>query len=721
MIIILPLFFIAICYLIGITVVSAVKSENNLFVRSHVYLPVFIGYSVLLVILHSIGLAVPINILTALTLAILIVLAAKYRTVIAELTKNYVKENSFLIIALLIPLFVVGMPQLVHGELFTDCGGNNDFAYYLASIQWLKDHTILSEIFYNHIYPEYSLAQYMISYTRIGVDLTGAFIANVFRLDSYQVFPILCSFASSMVYMVICTTVSFFTGNNKLSAYIAIYGATSLTVVHLILQQYPPQILGCVYLVLVAISFAHMYEGKNIRGSILCGLFVSSIFALYHEFTVYLVLMLLILIVSGFAMRKLKISQVFIAALFSICYNPYSFGKTLKFNLDILNRVTSGGAAAIDPYGGNLFPKKNLLRFLFGIDGIGNSDNKLIVYVALAMLIACVGCFIYLIYEKQYTAAVFVISIEFPFAILELYFRQSRGGYQEFKGITSMGIVTMSVMALLYCYAALNASNTKKLISLLLKSFFVLLFIVTCRIELPGYINSAFTIDSDTMSLKEAAMLIPYGEDIEIDNVLTPLDYMGAVYALRDRPVNLSSNNPSYLNSFQTFEDDKSRYVVYTADKYSELAVDKTYNVLWANEKYCLVEDLDEEKSQRFNFDHAGGWQYGNNLILDTSSSTLAKYYPEDTLMISGPNISMPTGDYCLTVKYSGQGTGDDIANLSIVTSDGSIVSDSLQSGSSVTTTQPFHLTESSPLNFSISTVNNSTLQIDEISIKEVS
>ncbi len=116
---------------------------------------------------------------------------------------------------------------------------------------------------------------------------------------------------------------------------------------------------------------------------------------------------------------------------------------------------------------------------------------------------------------------------------------------------------------------------------------------------------------------------------------------MCAVYALKDVPVNLNENNGSYLHFFQTFDDDISKYTVYSRkDEISPNLQNKM--IIWSNDKYILTENKealsDNYKKMQITGD---GWGHMENTIIFKDSDCVMNEDGTEGFVLFGPYISM--------------------------------------------------------------------------------
>lgn len=681
MIILYPIVILLMFYSLGMATIKLFKLQKIRLINNNDLIPFAIGFVVNLTILETLGMILPIFVVSF----FLVVVSALgfvwcYQEIKNVLMKNINCEKEIFLL-LLLPIIILMLPQIMQNELFSVIDGNNDIGYYVASIEWLKNHSIFETVAYSHAHPFFSMAEYMLNLTRIGTDLTGAYVANIFSLESYQAYSILIPISGVIISISIYSVSKYFTDSNFSGIVVGLYASICGNCISMIAMQYIPQILGVAYLILGFISLYELFFEKSKGICIFVGIIVSGLLAVYCEYTIYLLFVALVFFVVTIIQKKFNLKTIFCTVMFTIGFNVLGFYKAVKFNLEILANVLSRGLGTIDPFQGNMIPVWRKLGVIFGFTGREIGNLGLIYKIsAILGLILIITCLVLPIIKKNYGQLLFASATIGVVIFLEIYFLHGNAAYEEYKHLTSSAFITLaniSVMLGLF----INSSVYKKIFEY--SSLAVMSFVLIFSISIPlwYYIQPPATFDSATMALQEAATLVPSNEEIAIDETVPTADYMGAVYALKDRAVKLNSGANTYLQFFQTFEEDNNlRYTIYPRSQ--EIAVlSDNIDVLWANEKYLLTENKDLESYRRLNITGAG-WQHQNDAVVFPESGCIISTKGSEGFPLFGPYSQMD-GIYDIKLEYTVLQADDEVGYFCVCNGDEEIiVSESLDSSS---------------------------------------
>ena len=585
---------LSICFfwILGFSIVKVLRSSENSIVENNSLMYIFFGYAFLLTICMTLGMVLPMSLVAILVMILSIILfIVNFKEIYNRLSQESNTAQKTVAACIMIPIIVTGLPQILNNELYISLLENNDFAYYIASIDWLKTHTLLEPVEYSLSYPFYSLAEYMLKNTRIGIDITGAFFANIFNLESYQIFPIMIVIASVLIMIAVYEVIYYFTDNILVGIIFGIGAAVCGNTITLIVRQYVPQLFGMA-LLLITMLFLHQLfqDSEDKKNIILCGLATSGLLATYCEFAVYVVLFGIAYIIIFCLKKKINVLSLIKMFICTALFNVYGLYKAIDFNLSIFTRVSTNGASDIDPYNGNMLGLKHILTCLLGGSGWTydyNIVHKIILIVGLLLAIACF-CTVFFIPNEH---KMFVLVITIVAGLLEVYFWMSRGAYQEYKHITSVSIFSICFIGLIVA-DLIKKIRQNKMITTIILGIFIAVIITGTAYPLKVYCESGIGVDKATMELGEAVeILVPESMEIELDNSINVADYMSAAYALKNHAVNLNTDSLSYLQYFQNFvDDDPSVYVVYSAGQKGEL--EENEQLIWNNRKYILIKRL---------------------------------------------------------------------------------------------------------------------------------
>lgn len=716
-----PITLLFLFYSLGSVTIKLLRLQNTHLVRDNVCAPLIVGFIANLAILETLGVFLPISVVTVVLLVLSIVgLFISFEDIKTQFFSDKLSYK-ILFILIIVPLMILSLPQFMKHEWFIGIGDNNDFAYYIASIDWLTNHRILEPIGYSQLYPLFSMAEYMIDLTRIGTDLTGAYVASLFSIESYEAYSVLIPISGILVAAAIYSVTIYFTKTRLCGLCIGIYAAICGNSIALILAQYVPQMLGISCLLL---SFAAIHEllfRTSSKAYILTGLIISGVLAIYCEYTVYILLVAIAFLVIAIIWRKpIHIQQIIGTIISVILFNIYGFYKAVKFNWTILRSVLDGGTSTIDPYFGQMLSIWRKLGILIGLSGKGYLEKSSYLYalIALSCAILILVCIAVPLIKKDRELAVFTCSTISVVVLLELYFLHNQAAYQEYKHLTSASVILLANISILIATLVKQLPGFKK------KAFLVsgigVFGIISIWNPMKYYINPSIALDSSTMELKDAAMLVPHNEPICIDSSIPVSNYMCAVYALKDVPVNLNENNGSYLHFFQTFDDDSSKYTVYSRkDEISSNLQNET--IIWSNDKYILTENKevlsDNYKKMKITGD---GWGHMENTIIFKDSDCVMNKDETEGFVLFGPYISMD-GVFNVRLEYTVlQGTGN-IGYFDIYDSGTVIASVPLESaGTHKVELKNIEFKDNSKVEFRVFINKGATVKVEELSYKEI-
>ena len=648
---------LVIFWLIGLFVLQTLRIGDRR-VKSNPLYPVAAGFCFSLSMLMTIGSIIPVRIVSIALIAVavgyFVINAGRvYGLIVHRLNLH----DKVLLLITVIPMTVAGLPQVWKDELFISVLWNNDCGYYISSIDWLKSHALLNSVEYSVTYPFYSLADYMLKTTRIGTDVAGAFLANVFHLESYQVFPVIAVLSIILIMISVYEVVNRFSGNQLLAMIIAVLAAVSGNSIALIGGQYVPQLLGISLLLLSLYEVDSLFCKQNKETIILTGLTLSGLVATYCEFVVYLVPFCIIYSIYFLVKRELHIIGLLKAAAVTILFNIYAFIRAIKFLQMIFSRVNHSGLTDIDAKG-TMIEIQRLFCMLFGVPDDWGMPSVLEVHQAyyvigiLAVLITVF--FVLLLAFRQKTGKgwrLFVVWM-IIFISYELYFRLSGGGYTEYKHVSS-GYV------LFFCMAGCVLSRIPSTGTVYRFGQIGLITGLGCYV-IAGLINpvrnsieSNVGIDHTVMELRNSVdQIVPENVEIEIDDAIPIMAYMGAACALKDRPLNLNSKSISYLQYFNVFDDnDPSKYILCSKETETSCSFKNDAEIVWMNEKYLLLKRNTGKQYQYMDI-ISGGFCSDSVMKKSALSHYVENGKGKEGYVLYGPYVSI-NGKYEIILEYT--------------------------------------------------------------------
>ena len=502
MIIVYSLCSILFFWLIGFLFSHFVKVQNIGRPTIHV----LTGFCIFLSVLMSVGTVVPISMGSRLLFLLVIILAFIYLNDIKRFITGFSRYDIFVIISWMIVVSVIGLPQLINGELYISIIENNDFAYYISSIDWLRNHSILENVDYSQEKPFYSLASFMLNETRIGMDVAAAFLCNIFSLEAYEIFPVMIVVSSIMVMIAIHNSLIVFGVNKYVCILFSVLAVLNGNIILMASRQYPSQILGIALLISTFLCLHKFFYSSSRHWLIYSGIFISGLFAVYCEFSIYLVGFGLLYVVPALWTSLVSVRDLIKLILIAIFSNVFAFYRALEFNLNIFIRVLSGGSQAIDPFQGALLQGVDLFGSIMGFS-TRYSHSLAIGIFSLIFICLAVLFFLYSLVKYRYQEEIFFGALLVLFIVLEFYFRTSGGAYQEFKHISTVAIV-------LFLFWGYLLSSFCKLIQMKTLGIFCTLFLFSLFVlsglfkPLKDYVCSNNVVDSAVVELKNAVDLL---------------------------------------------------------------------------------------------------------------------------------------------------------------------------------------------------------------------
>jgi len=522
----------------------------------------------------------------------LLYLRADYNNIMREL----VQHRSTLFIMLFI-IIMLNYPSIMKGEMVSVHQANNDIMFYLSTMDWMQDHTILQTVSFTAESPYYVCAEYIFSNTRYGADVLGALMMSTFGLESYEIFGILGAVLSTM-----SSLVFYYFGRHVLKlprlASIIILAIVGLNFgwVDLITQHYIPQIFGIGCLIGFTASLMKLYLTDKKRYIFLTALFLTGTATSYAEFAAYLVAIYIIVFGVMFFYRRTEkktyLIHVLGAGVLSFVLNPIGMFIAVKFNLEILSRV-SVSVSSIDAYSGNMKTFSSwVARALGSLDPLGITEGTLKnFYVGSLILLVVLAAALLVINIVKYRDRVLVSVLGILLFLLAYaaYFRSLIFAYGEHKHLVSIApfLWTFAIYFIYNIVHRMKGRNWKLIGAAMGTTAIVISGFFSINKTYP--VDQLYYFDSALMELEQAANLVPAGELIGLASPQYKIQH-GFVYALKNHKVKqVIETNNSYFTIVQNpYDLEPTRYMVYD---YSDIPREQiSGDIIWSNNSMALVD-----------------------------------------------------------------------------------------------------------------------------------
>lgn len=579
---------------VGMVSISALRLYK---IRNIELLSPLIGVCIVTAIIQTANVFLTIQVIVPFFCLFLIVLSYLFRKDIVNIIVDFCQWWWYLL-AVSITVVIYSIPLLNKNQLQSIQYFNNDIIYYLSSMGWLKDHTVLEKVEYNQHHMFNWCANYMLERTRIGFDEFGAFIMSLFHLEAHQIFSDIGLVFIGMASLTFCFLEETFFHHGK------IWKILSLLVFNIIVGwselfelQYLPQIFGISCLLFLACLYGFLADnapkdnalednGRLNKSTInLLSIITSGLISIYAEFTVYIIGFYLIALITArisYGHGRHVLQNTINYFLSSIFWNVPGFIRCLKINFFVFANL-GGDQANIDPYNGALMSMPNMLAKVLGMSLIDTySSNLQIILSAIIIIIFILTMLLIVIFiAQQHEMLCYWSGILAYVLLLEIYMRISSYGYGEYKHILSISPI---VIWLALC--GLDTMRARAIRKTAVIAGGLLIFTVSCsagyRIHKQYFKVPFYYYDNSLMDLKYASKLIPADESLGLSG--TPGSIHGMLYALQDADTTILFNNTSY---YPYSEIPFSRYRVYEENiKQMEGA-----DVIWNNGRFSIVKN----------------------------------------------------------------------------------------------------------------------------------
>jgi len=625
---VLLLAFFSLCGVLVQKLVCKLTNSETVFKTKASALKIpLIGAASLICVTQTLNLLFPIRAVAIAFIPVLLCGAYVSRKELKDFFKTLI-QNRFTLCALFFTAILTLLPCIRYNELLSLHFANNDIAYYLSSMEWLRDSSYFDKIDFTSAAPFNSLADFMLTTTRIGTDVLGALTLSYLPLEAHQIFLVLCAAFNCLCIISAAYVLKDVLGvTEKRANIVTLFLASGTAIVELTKQQYAPQILGVAFFIWFMGNVSDFFsEERNAYSIFSLALSAIAVISVYSEYASYAVILFVIAFaVNCFFIRNAKKSlRCILDALkmvaFAFIFNIPGFIIALRFNLDVIfSQISSLGN--IDPYGGNIAGINTLIRYLFNADIDAVFAGKSVAGIALSslftaiayaaiiviVLLSAVAIVKALLRDRCQTVFYLLGALGF-FGAYWLFFRSTRYAYGEYKHIHLILLPTIIILtyfadlALRRIEAPYAETTTEpKGLKIFKRTAEVS---VACGLILLTVVNTiAFTVfsksehrfDSSMEEFKNAAQeLVPQNATLGIANDLYFHGH-AMVYALRntDRSVSLLTNN-SYYAYFVHVRAEYPQYIalpVETSGRYDDIFTSFGYELIWKNRAYCILKN----------------------------------------------------------------------------------------------------------------------------------
>ncbi len=601
MIIIFSILVLLMLFIVGIGVLKLSSLDKKIITNMNfIWISPLIGIMGSICIIQILNVVFAIRIVSIIYLILVITFGLYSRDLLFGCYKA-MQKNKVILIIISFALIILNMPAILKNDFISIQKVNNDIIFYLSSMDWLLNHSLMEKVAFSKETPFYSCANYMVTQTRFGFDLFGSLIMAIFKLEAHEVFFVLSTICAILASLAFYFLTSFgLKVSSKISMIAFFLVIFSGNWANLISYGYAPQILGIASLAGFVSFLFVIYHNEYSKGTeIILALFIVGTISVYAEFASYMLVIFIFFAVIHYCINYKygnKFSEIkysIKAGFLSFLMNPVGMYIGYKFNLNILKQV-SNSPSNIDAYHGKFMTVNSIITKIVSIPvEVINQYNryilgKLLIVVLYTLLICILVIVAYRIFGKKDSIKYSIIGIMAFFALYWMYFRKVGLAYGEFKHITS--ITPFIIVFMMYF---IDLWKIKGKFYYLLKIIFSIIVVISGVggfIITNDYYKGCNYYDDDILELRNV-INTNYSTDVMTVDANSYDGIHRIVYALKDKDVKLLKDHDSYFSMYQKFDDKKSDYRIKEIFSdgnmlgYSPLEE----KIIWKNSKYAIV------------------------------------------------------------------------------------------------------------------------------------
>lgn len=550
--------------------------------ESFILLP-FMGVSILISVIQSFGLFYGSKFIIPILFVVSIILLIHFLFSLKGINVSLNKEIYGVTFLFLVIFLVYGLPSIVSGFPTSFSSINNDLIFYLSIPEWLINMSYFAPSVSDGLHPFYSIAEIHFSrYSRVGADYLNTIGMNLFGIGAVQTFNVISCFFVILLSVAIYYTCRHCFNLTKPVTYTATVLVTLNTFLYwMFTTQYMPQIGGNAFFVL---SFGLLYKifiDENTKMVPYVCLSISALFAIYSEYTAYLIvpfsLFVVLLVLKNRQSFKSYSKLILYLVAGIVVLNPVSIYLAVRYNLFAF--TSTQNATGIVDY----IPFWNQVLMIFGVKTLDYGSPSLILSTIAGILLLIT--FIGLIKVEKPIRTYLAIFVGFIMALLIYLTFINKFSYGYYKTLMfaqpfiillfSIGLYKLAsvfsrfrkviAISVILCLCLANAAQIYKLGNVIVKE--------------------GELVTNEYLELEAMKKLIPEDEIVLLDG-FNMNDQHLLSYFLRDRKI-LFQEPGSYFAPFH-LADFKPNYVL--TNKKNDI-IKRNGETLWNNSEFTLYKD----------------------------------------------------------------------------------------------------------------------------------
>ncbi|MDR1074563.1 MAG: hypothetical protein LBL45_12990 [Treponema sp.] len=536
------------------------------------------------------------------------------REYIVECFRTISKSKVIVFCIVAVPL-VLSVPAILQGELLSIQRDNNDIIYYLSTMEWYQDHTILDAITVDPRYPWIELVDIMMNRnkTRLGVDFFGALWTGLFGLEPHQTFsPI------SVLFVVLLSLAAYGLAgfglkmSEKCCGYVLVLVGFCSVQFHLLYMQYAPQILGGACLLAFATFLIKLILEEEEKLLLFTSFCLSGVLSVYCEYALHILLLTAVVAAAAIIIKKsLKPCLTAVkTGLLSVACNPVGFFLAIRMNYSIFTRVAENTFNNIDPWSGREISFSQACKFILGISEtstikdflsrVFRNNNEIIEVLSNmygiiipVLFVAVILLIITTIIKCNDNRKYMWTGMYAALLLIALYFKLKQFTYGEYKQLLMLS--PFSIIMIVYCFESQRYNNKiiENIVFVGNKALVIILFVLN-SFQIYRDVRSWFVYYNKELVDFDAAVsaLVPPNEAVGLP-LKDPALMHGALYALRNHAIVIRENN-NYLAEF--ISDEETIYDIYPQGNSYDIINNFEFEMLWHDSRYQLIKTVESYK-----------------------------------------------------------------------------------------------------------------------------